>query len=45
VLDEIHAIIKKNIHTRFERLTSDTVELREQIQAQAQADMSELLNE
>lgn len=28
VLDEIHAIIKKNVHTRFEKLTSNTIELR-----------------
>ncbi|KAI0253876.1 hypothetical protein BJV78DRAFT_1359903 [Lactifluus subvellereus] len=45
VLDEIHAIIKKNVHTRFERLTNDAVQLREQILAQIQADMSALLDE
>jgi hypothetical protein len=45
VLDEIHDIIKKNVHTRFERLTNEAVELRGQILAQAQADMNELLDE
>lgn len=45
MLDEIHAIIKKNVHTRFERLTNDAVELREQVLAQTQADMSALLDE
>lgn len=45
MLDEIHDIIKENVHTRFERLTNEAVELREQILAQAQADMNELLDE
>jgi hypothetical protein len=45
VLDEIHAIIKSNIQTRFERLDNNVVELRRQILAQTQADLTALLDE
>jgi len=45
VLDEIHAIIKSNIQTRFERLNNNVVELRRQILAQTQADLTALLDE
>jgi len=45
VLDEIHSIIKGNIQTRFERFDSRAVELRRQIVAQTQADMTALLDE
>jgi hypothetical protein len=45
VLDEIHAVIKSNIHTRFERLNGHVVELHRQIIAQTQADMTTLLDE
>jgi hypothetical protein len=45
VLDEIHAVIKSNIQTRFERVNGHVVELRRQILAQTQADMTALLDE
>ncbi|KAI0303476.1 hypothetical protein B0F90DRAFT_1376531 [Multifurca ochricompacta] len=45
VLDEIHVIIKSNIRMRFESASRDTIELRRQILAQAQADMTALLDE
>ena len=45
VLDEIHAIIKNNVQTRFERLDSHAVELRRLILAQTRADMTTLLDE
>jgi len=45
VLDEIHAIIKNNVQTRFERLDSHAVELRRLILAQTKADMAALLDE
>jgi hypothetical protein len=45
VLDEIHAVIKSNIRTRFERFNIHVVELRRQILTQAQADMTVLLDE
>jgi hypothetical protein len=45
VLDEIHAVIKSNIHTRFKSFNSHVVELRRQILAQTQADLTALLDE
>ncbi|KAI9456262.1 hypothetical protein BJY52DRAFT_570105 [Lactarius psammicola] len=45
VLDELHAIVKSNVHSRFESITSDVAKLRRQILAQTQADMSALLDE
>ena len=45
VLDEIHAIIKNNVQTRFERLDRHAVELRRLILAQTKAEMTALLDE
>ncbi|KAH9999002.1 hypothetical protein BJV77DRAFT_652593 [Russula vinacea] len=45
VLDEIHAVIKSNIQTRFESFNGHVVELRRQILAQTQADLTALLDE
>lgn len=45
ILDEIHAIVKSNVQSRFESVTSDVAKLRKQILAQTQADMSALLDE
>jgi hypothetical protein len=45
VLDEIHDIIKNNIHTRFERLNSNVIELRRHILEQTQADLTAFLDE
>ncbi|KAI9446825.1 hypothetical protein H4582DRAFT_611812 [Lactarius indigo] len=45
LLDEIHAIVKSNVQSRFDSVTSDVAKLRKQIIAQTQADMSALLDE
>jgi len=45
VLDEINDIIKSNIQTRFGILNSNVVELRRQILAQTQADLTALLDD
>ncbi|KAH9056656.1 hypothetical protein EDB87DRAFT_1201092 [Lactarius vividus] len=45
LLDEIHAIVKSNVQSRFNSVTNDIAKLRRQILAQTQADMSALLDE
>ncbi|KAH8983706.1 hypothetical protein EDB86DRAFT_228670 [Lactarius hatsudake] len=45
LLDEIHAIVKSNVRSRFDGVTKDVAKLRRQILAQTQADMSVLLDE
>jgi hypothetical protein len=44
-LDEIHDIIKNNIQTRFESLSSNIVDLSGYILRQTQADLTGLLDE